>query len=328
MVSAGKVSTEAFLRPRVVGDAERRVSAAFLRVPASGERRIFTAASLREAALPDTAAVLRVVRVVVSARGLRVAVVADLVARPAVVLRVVLGRPGPLRALVAARAGVLRATAAARGLRAGALDAARLAPRAGAALAVRVVDRVGVLVARVAGRAAVLVVAFLVEPALAAPILDDAVRVAVALRAVVLVAAALRAGAARVAATRFAVVRVPVARLVVGRVATALVARFAGALAAVRVPVFAAVAREVADLLPSFFAAADRAAGVFAVLVVRATEVRLPVPAVRRPPALTAIALARGPGVFELSSVLIVWPFHSPVSGGVRMGEGWLGLNL
>ncbi len=114
-------------------------------------------------------------------------------------------------------------------------------------------------------------------------------------------------------AVRFVAVRVPAARFVVTRVAAALVVRFAGALAAVRVPVLAVAVRALADLLPSFFAAADRAAGLLAVLVVRATELRLPVPAVRRPPAFTAIALARGPGVFELSSVLIVWPFHSPV---------------
>nr|WP_321984406.1 hypothetical protein [uncultured Lichenicoccus sp.] len=183
--------------------------------------------------------------------------------------------------------------------------------RAGVALAVRVDDLV-VAFARVALRTVPLVVL-----ALAAPVLADAPLVAGVLRAVVL-AATLRPGAARVDAARFVgarvvAVRFVVARFVGARVVAALVARFAGALAVVWAPVLAAAVREVVDLLPSFLAAAERAAGLLAVLVVRATELRLPVPAARRPPAFTAIALARGLGVFALSSVLIVWPFHSPV---------------
>ncbi|WP_428376604.1 hypothetical protein [Lichenicoccus sp.] len=210
----------------------------------------------------------------------------------------------------------MRAAAAARGLRVAAVRdagaALRFAIRDGAALAVRGDDRVVAFVARVVLRMAVRVVAF-VDLAFVAPVLVGALLAADVLRTAAL-AATLRPGAARVEAARFVVVaRFVVARFVVARVAAALVVRFAGALAVRVAPALAAAGRDVADLPPSFLAAADRAAGVLAVLVVRATELRLPVPAVRRPPAFTAIALARGLGVFELSSVLIVWPFHSPV---------------
>jgi hypothetical protein len=116
-------------------------------------------------------------------------------------------------------------------------------------------------------------------------------------------AAVLRAGALRGVAVRLVVPRVA-AGLV--RVVTFLELRVAEVLDAARVGVFVAFAVRVAlDLPASFFAAAERAVGLLAVRIVRDTALRPVVAAVRRPPAFTAMARVRRPGVL-LSSLLMI----------------------
>ena len=271
---------------RATGDASRIVSAAFLRVPALGDLRIATAASLRA-----EAGVLR-------ATG-------DL--RAVGVLRVAVGFAAALRVLLLAALGLL-AVLTARGLRVVATGLATLGVRAAVVL-VAVLRPVAAVT-----RDLLAVVLRVVTVVRAAPRLGAAgfaVRVearAVDFAAVARVraagaAAALRAGALRVAAVRLVVARV-VAALV--RVVGVLVARGVEVLEAARVGVLVALAARVAaGLVASFLAAVERAAGLLAVRIVRDVAVRPVVEAVRRPPALTAMALVRRPGVLLLSSLLM-----------------------
>lgn len=289
---SGDGSAEA--RPRlrrVVGEASRIVSAAFLRAVGLGDRRIVTAASLRVAAVLRVVAgfaplrpvpTLVPVLVPLAARGLRVAAAgfSARTLRRVVVLAAVLRAVAVARGLLAAprvavaRVGVLRP-----------VDAVRAVLRFGvAAFAVRVEARaVDFAVAarpRVAGAAAVLRAGVLRAAAVRPPVLRVAavlLRVAVVLRAAVVFVAVLAA-----------------------RVPEVLDAVRVGALAVLVVP------RVAVDLPVDFLAAVERVAGALVVRAVRDVVLRPVVAAVRRPPARTAMARVLRPGVLS-SSLLMMW---------------------
>jgi hypothetical protein len=295
---------------------------------ALGDRRIFTAASLRVSA--GCSAGLRVLVPVEdflvfravglgaarpadwdgSARGVRVlrVLASDLAAAERVAGLFAVRK---VRAVVAGLVDVLRVGS----------EVARLVPRA---LAVAFAARgAAVRVPRVA------VAADFGRPGALRAVVEALARVVVVRVAVVRVDAA-RAGA-RVVGARFAagaalarvvffgaaaladaalVVRAAAGRAAAGRVA---LARLAGALA---VRVVAALAGRVAfaagfvafgtllAFAPSFLAAVERADAVVPVRVVRAVALRALEPAVRRPPARTAIARVRGLS-FGVSVVMI-----------------------
>jgi hypothetical protein len=278
---SGAVSAEPRVRlRRVVGEPSRNVSAAFLRVDALGDLRIVTAASLR------VADVLR-------AAGARV----DVLLRAAGALRLAVEGAADLGVL-------LFAVLVARGLRDAATGFADFTVRPVVPLAavlrpVAVVRDLAAAVVRVVDAARV-------APRFAAT--GFATRVEV--RAVDFAAVARPRVAGAAAALRTGALRVAVARLVVARVVVAL-ARVVGAFAVLGAEVLEAARLELlvvlaVDLAASFLAALDRAAGLFAVRIVRDVALRPVDAAVRRPPALTAMALTRRPGVLLLSSLLMV----------------------
>lgn len=278
------------------GTDSRSCSAAARRVAALGERRIFTAASLRVAAglLADDLLVDDLLVDDLLADGLLAA---------GVVFRVVDASVRGLRALGALFAADDRGAAlrvvrdvlllAAAGLRA-VVDAARFGVREAAAFVVRegavavFAGRVGVL------RAGVAVLARVV------PVRAAEVRVVLRVDAVRAVAgrAVVRAAVVRAAAVRFA-----------GAAAFARVVAFGAALVADALVLVAAVRVVLARVVDVFVARGAFAAalafgpGFFAV-VVRGVVPRALLPAARRPPAFIAMARVRRPPV--VSSVLML----------------------
>ncbi|WP_419730500.1 hypothetical protein [Lichenicola sp.] len=279
-------------------DAAGRVAEAFVVrgvVPFAAVVRVADAAGRRPVRAVLAAFVVRAVA------GFARAVVADFEARPVAVA--LAARPGLLRAVAVAFARVA----------AGRDDAGRVA-----------LVRVEVERADVARLEVVRVVA---RPV---PVVDlvAAVRFAgaAALPRVVFTAAVLLAvrvpGLARVAGARvaFETVFAPALAPVFAPVLLPAVAAFAtrGAFAAglpafapAFVPTFAPdftldfAPAFTPAFVPTFFAAAERAPAVAPLRVVRAVVPRALVPAVRRPPARTAIARVRGPS--DSFSVLMVW---------------------
>ncbi|MGI4983923.1 MAG: hypothetical protein ACRYGL_11470 [Janthinobacterium lividum] len=285
------VSVAGFRRRPVPADDSRSCSAAARRVAAFGERRIFTAASLRVAAgllavVLAAGAVLRAVGV--SARGVRVV-------RLAVAVFAADARGVALRAVrdVLVFAAGLRVVG----------DAARFGVRAVAALVVRDDVAAGFAV-RVGVLRAVVVALARVVPVRAAAVRVVVLRVeaarAVVGRLVLRVAAVRLAGAAAFARVVFfgaalvaaALVRGAAVRVVLARVVDAFVVR--GAFAAATALGFG----------PGFFVAVVRAAGLATARVVRAVVPRALLPAVRRPPARIAMARVRRPPV--VSSLLML----------------------
>lgn len=292
------VSVVALRRRRAMGDASRSCSAAARRVAASGARRIFTAASLREAA--GLRALAFGSLFAVSARGERVLraleLPRDLAGAERVaalfavrVVRAVLLFAVVLRAVAVAAAGRLTlpvlAGFAARvvlGVRVARVAVAVFVVRAGALRAVvaafaRVAGARVVVVRVVAARPVALAGAARFFAAGAA--LARVVFLAPALVAVVLEAAAF--------------VRVVAARVVLTRLVAGLAARV----------VFGLVAAFVGFAL-AFLAAAERADAAGVLRVVRAVAPRALLPAVLRPPARTAMARVRRPSV--LPSMLMM----------------------
>lgn len=279
VVTSSLLAAGAVRRRRPTGEDSRSCSAAARRVAALGDRRIFTAASLRDAAagrdaLPVEALGLRVVEV--SARGLRV------LARVLAAADRVVG----LFAVRMVRAVVLFA-AVFRGVAA----AVRAPPRVPAGLARLVAGfavRTGAFRAVVDTRFG----AARVEAARLVVVRLPAARFAgaAALARVVFFGAALAAVLVVLAAVRFTGVRVALARVAV-------------ALVAVR-GVFAAA---LPGLGPGLVAVVDRV--VFAApRVVRVVVARALLPAVRRPPARMAMARVRLPSeLFSLLMIKILW---------------------
>lgn len=284
---SGAVSAELRARlRRVVGEPSRSVSAAFLRVDALGDLRIVTAASLRAEGALRAAGVLRVAPVARSAGLLRAAGTLRLAVDGAAALRVLPFAVVVARGLRVAATGLADFTVRPVVPLAAVLRPVAAVVRDLLAAVVRVVDAVRVAPRFAAtGLAARVGVRVVVFAAVARP------RVAGA-------AAALRTGALRVATARLVVPRV----VALARVVGAFAARGAEVFAAARPGVLVVLA---VDLEASFLAALDRAAGLLAVRMVRDVALRPVDAAVRRPPALTAMALVRRPGVL-LSSLLMV----------------------
>lgn len=282
VVTSSLLAAGAVRRRRPTGEDSRSCSAAARRVAALGDRRIFTAASLRDAAagrdaLPVEALGLRVVDV--SARGVR----------GLRVLARVLAAADRVVGLLAVR--MVRAVVLFAAVFRGVAAAVRAPPRVPAGLARLVAGfavRTGAFRAVVDTRFG----AARVEAARLVVVRLPAARFAgaAALARVVFFGAALAAVLVVLAAVRFTGVRVALARVAV-------------ALVAVR-GVFAAA---LPGLGPGLVAVVDRV--VFAApRVVRVVVARALLPAVRRPPARMAMARVRLPSeLFSLLMIKILW---------------------
>ncbi len=262
---AGSVDARSRLR-RATGDASRKVSAAFFLVPTLGERRIATAASLRE--VPA----LRVV-VLPVAVGFEAFVAGFVVRAPAALVERTL------------RAVVVGLTV--RALREGVPLVAVLRPVVDErpAEAVRLVAAAFTM--RVEPRSVDFAAVVRLRAAAGAPAFTGV----------------LRAGTLRVAPARLVVA--PRAGAVLVRVVV-LAARAGELLVVARDGVLLAlVLRVAADLPARLFAAAEREAGLLALRMVRAVALRPFAAAVRRPPARTAMARVRRPGLLSFSLLTV-----------------------